>query len=211
MKRFFPLFLILLLVAGVFVVWQKRARQNHQLSAPESAVFAVLRPGQKVLIGVGDWFSAVGRTMFKRGGIVAENEKLKANLTGLQNENDRLRRYKSENDELRALLNMQRPAGGTAVAAQIVSVSTTTGAQQIFLNAGAQQGVRVKDVVYSSQGVVGQVIAPNSRLFPFPTSQVLLLTDRMSGVGAVIARSGATGVVQGTGCLLYTSPSPRDS
>jgi rod shape-determining protein MreC len=69
----------------------------------------------------------------------------------------------------------------------------------VFLNIGAQQGVQVKDVVYSSQGVIGQVVAPNSKFFPFPTSEVLLLTDRLSGVGAVLARSGATGVVQGTG------------
>lgn len=199
MKRFLPLFLVLLVIAGVCVAWQKRARQNHQLSAPESAVFAVLRPGQKALIAVGNWFGAVGRTMFVRGGIVSENEKLKARVADLQNENDRLRRYKTENDELRALLKMPRPPGGTPVAAQIVSMSTTTGSQQVFINIGAQQGVRGKDVVYSSQGLVGQVVAPNSRLFPFPACQVLLLTDRLASVGAVIARSGATGVVQGTG------------
>jgi rod shape-determining protein MreC len=199
MKRFLPLFLTLLFIAGALVFWQNRARHNHQLSAPESAVFAALRPGQKVLLAMGDWFSAVGRTMFLRGGIVAENNKLKASLASLQNENDRLRRYMAENNELRGLLKLPRPPGGTAQVAQIVSFNTTAGSQQAFLDAGAQQGVRVKDVVYASQGVVGQVIAPNSRLFPFPTSQVLLLTDRLSGVGAVIARSGASGVVQGTG------------
>jgi rod shape-determining protein MreC len=199
MRRFLPLFLTLLLIAGVLVFWQKRARQADHLSAPESATFAILRPGQKVLRGIGDWFSDVGRVMFRRGDIIAENEKLRARLADAQNLNERLRRYKSENDELRTLLQMPRPPGGTPQAAQVVAFNSTHAAQHIFLNIGAQQGVQKKDVVYASQGIVGQVVAPNSRLFPFPTSEVLLMTDRQSSVGAVVARSGATGVVQGTG------------
>jgi rod shape-determining protein MreC len=199
MRRLLPLFLVLLVVAGVLVAWQKRALQSDRLSAPESAAFAILRPGQKVLFAVGGWFSDVGRVMFRRNSIVSENQRLRNGLQEVQNQNDRLRRYKTENDELRALLQLPRPAGGTPRAAQIVSLDATGASQHVFLNIGAQQGVRVKDVVYSSQGVVGQVVASNTKLFPFPTSEVLLLTDRSSGVGAVLARSGAAGVVQGTG------------
>ena len=213
MRRFLPIFLVLLLIAGVLVAWQKRARNNNRLSVPESATFAFLRPGQKVLLSVGGWFGDVGRVMFLRNSIVSENERLHKRLTYLESENNRLRALRSENDELRALLKMSKPAGGTPLAAQIVSFNATGAAHQVFLNVGARQGVRVKDVVYSSQGVVGQVIAPTTRISLISTSGVLLLTDRASGVGAVLARSGATGVVQGTGddiCKLAYLPFHAD-
>lgn len=199
MRRFLPLFLFLLLIAGVLVFWQKRAHKAGALSVPESATFAVLRPAQKTLLGVGGWFSDVARVMFRRSDIAAQNENLRGRVADLQSQNERLRRYSSENDELRALIQMPKPAGGSGLAAQIVSFNATDASQHIFLNVGTRQGARVKDVVYCAQGVVGQIIAPNSKMFPFPTSEVLLLTDRLSGVGAVITRSGATGVVQGTG------------
>ena len=206
MKRFLQLFLVLVFIAVVLVFWQKRARRNNNphLSMPESATFAVLRPGQAALLSIGDWFMDVGRVMFRRNNVITQNENLRARVTQLQNANDLLRSYKTENNELRALLQTRKPSGGERLAAQIVSFNATDAAQHVFLNVGAQQGVRVKDVVYSSQGVVGQVVAPNARLIPFPTSEVLLLTDRLSGVGAMVARSGASGVVQGTGGNICT-------
>jgi rod shape-determining protein MreC len=199
MRRLFPLLLVLLVIAGVLVAWQKRARREDRLSAPESATFALLRPGQKILFAVGGWFSDVGRVALRRDGIVTENRELRRSLQEVQNQNDRLRRYKTENEELRVLLQLPKPNGGTPRAAQIVSLDATGTSQHVFLNIGAQQGVRVKDIVYAAQGIVGQVIASNAKVFPFPTSEVLLLTDRSSGVGAMLARSGAIGVVQGTG------------
>lgn len=213
MKRLFPLLLVLLVIAGVLVIWQRKARQSERLSAPESATFALLRPGQKVLLAVGGWFMDVGRVVFRRGDILSENARLRTYSSKLQSQNERLRQYERENDELRALLNLPKPPGGTPRAAQIVSYDATAATHQIFLNVGTKQGVRVKDVVYAPEGIVGQVIVPTTQIVPVSTSAVLLLTDRASGIGAMVGRTGVTGVVQGTGgdlCKLAYLPFHAD-
>jgi hypothetical protein len=41
----------------VAVVWQRAAHGNGGVSAPEGVVYLVLRPVQRTLSIVGDWFS----------------------------------------------------------------------------------------------------------------------------------------------------------
>jgi rod shape-determining protein MreC len=202
MRRTLPFFVALLLIAGVLVWWQGRAARVGKMSAPSSAMFTLLRPGQKLVLAIGGWFGDVGKAMFRRGDIISENEKLQTRVADLESRNARLQRYRRENEELKALLKMSKPPGANPIAAQIVSYDAADYAQRIFVNVGARQGVQKKDIVFSSHGVVGQVVNSSSDVLPIPTSEVWLLTDRRSGVGAAIARTGAVGVVQGTGGAL---------
>ena len=154
------------------------------------------------MFAVGGWFSDVARVMFRRNDLASENTALRARLVDVEGQNLRLRRYERENKELQSLLNMSKPSGGTPIAAQIVSFDVTDYTQRIFINVNQRQGARAKDVVYTAHGVVGQIQTADYKFLPIPTSEVLLLTDSRSGVGARIARSGAVGVVQGTGGVL---------
>jgi rod shape-determining protein MreC len=190
----FILVVFLLIIAAVAVGWQRSAHSNGGVSAPEGIVYVVLRPVQYTLSTVGDWFSDLGRTMFRRGGTVEENERLRGEVANLRGQTQRLLRYRRENEELRRLLGLKPPEGGTNVAADVVSLAATPYARRVTLNIGTRQGVRSKDVVFVAQGLVGQVVAVS----PF-TSSVVLLTDRESGVGAMSTRTMAKGWVNGTG------------
>ncbi len=190
----FILIFLLLAVAAVAVGWQRAAHGNGGVSAPEGVVYLVLRPVQRTLSTVGDWFSDLGRTMFRRGGVVEENERLRGEVANLRGQTQRLTRYRRENEELRRLLDLKPPAGGKSIAADVVSLAATPYAHRVTLNVGTRQGVRSKDVVFVAQGVVGHVVSVS----PF-TSVVVLLPDRDSGVGAMSARTMAKGVVKGTG------------
>src|SRR4028118_1064090 len=97
----FLLIFLLLAIAAVAVVWQHAARSNGAISTPEGAVYLVLRPVQYTLSTVGDWFSDLGRTMFRRGGVVEENERLRGEVANLRGQTQRLTRYRRENEELR--------------------------------------------------------------------------------------------------------------
>lgn len=179
--------------------WQNRAGRNEGFSAPAAVMFTALRPGQKVVLSVASWSSDVGRAMFRHKDIISQNKELEGRIADLQGQNLRLQRYRKENEELKKLLNTPQPAGGKPIAAQIISFDVSDYTQRIFLNIDQRQGVNAKDIVYTAHGVVGQVVNSEHKLLSFPTSEVLLLTDRRSGVGATIARSGAGGVVVGTG------------
>lgn len=193
-SRSLSLILLLLICAGL-VFWQNRAQQRGNLSTPATGALWVLRPVQRTFSAVASWFTDMGRTMFRRGDIISENRRLQDELAGLKDASGMLQRYKQENDELRRMLSIPKPAGGKVIAADIVSLDATDYARRAVLNVGSRQGVRDKDVVYTAQGVVGQVVAEG----PVAAAVVQLLTDRKSGVGAINARTMAKGVVLGTG------------
>ena len=195
-------FLVWLFVACVLLVgWSQRARGQGKVALPDGVALVLLRPGQVLFNGIGAWFSDVGRVMVRRGDIIKENKSLRGRLADLENRNRRLLRYQKENKELRRLLKMPPLPGGRLVAADVVSGDATNYARRLIINAGARQGVRPKDVVFNAQGVLGQVIEVD-RLFG--TSTVLLLTDRMSGIGAMVQRTGARGLLQGNGSTACT-------
>lgn len=195
-------FLALLIVICVIVVtWSNRARGQGRVALPNAAALALLRPGQVALTGIGGWFKDVGRVMIRRGDIVQENKTLRARIADLENSNRRLLRYQKENQELRQMLKMPSLPGGQLRAAEVVSRDASDYARHIVLNAGAPQGVRPKDVVFNAQGVLGQVIEVDPR---YGTSTALLLTDRMSGVGAMVQRSAARGLLKGNGTSACT-------
>ena len=192
-----PVFLLtLLLVCMALAVWSQRARSQGKVALPDSVAIGMLRPAQKTLTAVGNWFSDVGRVMIRRGDILQENAELNRRVADLDNRNKRLLRYQQENRELRQLIKMPPPANGRLVSAEVVSRDASEYARRVVLNAGAPQGVRAKDVVYNAQGVVGQVIEVDDK---YGTSTVLLITDRMAGVGAMVQRTAARGLLQGTG------------
>jgi len=64
----------------------------------------------------------------------------------------------------------------------------------VFISRGSRDGVKRDMGVITPEGVVGKVFA----VYP-DTSQVLLLTDKESGVGALLGDSRAQGPVRGTG------------
>ncbi len=131
-RRSSPLVIVTVLLALCigFTVWHKAAQRRGGISAPESAAFAVLRPVQRALIGIGDWASDVGRVMFRRKSIVSENEELRGRVAHLEGTNRRLLRYRRDNEELRKLLKMPKPDGGEFVAAEVVSFDATDYAHQ---------------------------------------------------------------------------------
>ncbi len=80
------------------------------------------------------------------------------------------------------------------LASRVIGASPDVGSRIIFLSRGSRDGVRRDMGVMTPDGVVGKVLA----VFP-DTSQVLLLSDKESGVGALLATSRTQAPVNGTG------------
>lgn len=120
---------------------------------------------------------------------------------------ERLRALAEENRQLRALLQLRDALPQTAIAAEIVGRDQSfwrSWQGNFLLDSGAIRGIEPGMAVITGDGVIGQVVAVSPH-----AAQVLPLTDRACGIGAMIARSGATGVlkghVQGTCRLHYLS------
>ncbi|HTZ73023.1 MAG TPA: rod shape-determining protein MreC [Candidatus Aquilonibacter sp.] len=125
----------------------------------------------------------------------AENEQLRAEVGQLELRNSELETEASEAHRLETLLNF-RDAHPEAqmLAAQVIEASADPTSETIVINRGEQDHVKRNMGVITPDGVVGKIV----EVFP-NTSQVMLMTDKNMGVGAMFADTRTHGVVKGTG------------
>jgi rod shape-determining protein MreC len=124
-----------------------------------------------------------------------ENEELKRENDALKLRVNQLQSKAAESDRLAALLNFRQSQRDVPMlAARVIGTSADTASQTVYLDRGERDGIRRNMGVITPDGVVGKVIESYR-----DTSQVLLLTDKDSGVGAMLAESRIQSPVGGTG------------
>lgn len=98
--------------------------------------------------------------------------------------------------ELKSLLRLANSSAlqGKTVAADVVARDPAAWFESVTIDRGSRQGVRPGDAVLSDQGLAGRVIATTPL-----TSEILLLPDPQSSLGAMDSRTREVGVVSGTG------------
>ncbi len=124
--------------------------------------------------------------------LAEENAKLKADRERLLQWQGVARRLEAENAALRDLVKLAPDPQTHFVAARVVSNSTSTFAQSIVVNAGSSDGVKKANVVVSSEGLVGRVVAVSPR-----AAMIMLITDLNSRVPVLVGESRARAVLAG--------------
>ncbi len=124
-----------------------------------------------------------------------ENEAMRAEMDRLKIRNAELESRALEADRLAALLNFKNEHAETPmIAARVISASPDSGSLVVNIDRGSRDGIRRDMGVITPDGVVGKILA----VYP-DISQVLLLGDKESGVGALLADTRTQGPVKGTG------------
>ncbi len=124
-----------------------------------------------------------------------ENEALRADLGRLKIRNAELESRALEADRLAKLLNFHEAhANVSMTAAHVIGASPDSGSLVVYIDRGSRDGIRRDMGVITPDGVVGKILAvyPNS-------SQVLLIGDKESGVGALLGNTRTQGPVKGAG------------
>ena len=121
-----------------------------------------------------------------------ENMRLKREVARLRSETIELEELRKENVRLRRLTGFARRAPYRTVAAHVIGKSTSDWQANVILDKGSVDGIRKNMPVVVTEGLVGQVVEVAAR-----ASQVQLLTDQKSGVGAETQETSETGVAQG--------------
>jgi len=183
---------VILLQVLLLAVQIKRDSQGRLIrSWTVGAVSPFERAGSYVFGSFRDtWrnYFALRNTKRDNDDLHRENDALKLRVAQLEGK-------AAEADRLGALLHFrQSQADVPMVAARVIGGSPGTGSLTIQLDRGEHDGIRKDMGVITPDGVVGKIIEtyPN-------TSQVLLLTDKASGVGAKFADSGIQHPVGGVG------------
>lgn len=124
-----------------------------------------------------------------------ENEQLREENKQLKMRLDRLASEAAEARRLNGLLGFREAHPDVPMlAAQVVSGSASDAVRTVYINRGEADGIRKNMAVITPEGVVGKTLAVYSG-----TAQVLLISDKESGVGALLENSRTQGVVRGTG------------
>src|ERR1700686_1744743 len=124
-----------------------------------------------------------------------DNQTLRSELDRLKVRNAELEGRAREADRLAALLNFRQAHVDVPMAvARVIGGSPDSGSLVVNIDRGSRDGVRRDMGVITPDGVVGKILA----VYP-DISQVLLLGDRESGVGALLADTRTQGPVKGTG------------
>jgi rod shape-determining protein MreC len=124
-----------------------------------------------------------------------ENERLRHENDTLKLQISQLQSKAAEADRLAALLNFRQAQQKVPMlGARVIGTSADTASQTIYLDRGERDGIKRNMGVITPDGVVGKVIES----YP-DASQVLLLTDKDSGVGAMLVDSRIQSPVGGVG------------
>jgi rod shape-determining protein MreC len=138
----------------------------------------------------GTWrhYFALSDAAKENEGLKQENDTLKLQIT-------QLRGKAAEADRLAKILNFRESQEKVPmIGARVIAASPDANSAVIYLDRGQRDGIRKNMGVITADGVVGKVIESFSN-----TAQVLLLTGRESGVGAMIEESRIQSPVRGLG------------
>jgi rod shape-determining protein MreC len=183
---------VIILQVILLAVQIKRDSQGRLLRVwTVGAVSPFQRAGAKGIGNIrGTWshYFALQNTSRDNEQLHKENDELKMQVNQLQSK-------AAEADRLAALLSFRQSQRNVPMlAARVIGTSADTASQTVYLDRGERDGIRRNMGVITPDGVVGKVIEAYR-----DTAQVLLLTDKDSGVGAMLAESRIQSPVGGTG------------
>jgi rod shape-determining protein MreC len=207
-----PLALLAIVVVAqvlllAFQVRHTDRSQDHDVPLVRYWAAAIITPieraGSSMLSGIGGVWTGYIDLRHER----SENLRLRAENGQLKLRNRELETQATEEQRLSTLLEFRKehpeaPMVGAQVvgsstamlAAQVIGGSADPTSQTIFINRGSNNQIRRNMAVITPDGIVGKIV----EVFP-GTAQVLLISDRESGVGAMFADTRTHGIVKGNG------------
>jgi len=138
--------------------------------------------------GVWDHYFALQGATRQNEELRNENDQLKLTISQLQSK-------AAEADRLAGLLNFRQSHGkAPMVMARVIGASAGTASHTVEIDRGERDGIRRNMAVITPDGAVGKIIESYR-----DTAQVLLLSDKEGGAGAMLVGSRIQSPVKGTG------------
>jgi rod shape-determining protein MreC len=152
-----------------------------------------ITPFERGLVWVQNSSNNLWHNYFFLRGVRAENRRLKEQIEQMRLEQVRLTEDATQAHRLQSLLAFKEQFIAKTVAAQVIGSGGSDLSRIIYIDKGKNDGMKADLAVITAGGIVGKVL----RVFP-TSSQVLMINDQSSGVGAMLEKSRLQGVVRGT-------------
>lgn len=153
----------------------------------------LISPFQKLTVHTGEGVRGIWRNYVDLIHVRQQNVEMKQEIDHLRLEKIRLQQDAEQGQRLQALLGFKEQFLDQTLAAQVIGTSGTDLSRVIYVDRGTRDGVEAGMAVITPDGIVGKVSRADRT-----TSQVLLITDPMSGAGVLLERLRLNGVLKGT-------------
>lgn len=186
---------VLVLVALTLLTISFRSPTAGALHDAQGLVSSALQPFQTAAVRVARPFRDAYDYVDGLASAKSENARLRREVRQLRAEELASKALAAKAGDLERLLNYERgktyPQGYRAVNAAVISFPTGPFTQQIAIDAGSSQGIRVNTPVVSGDGLVGRVTNVFSG-----SAVVTLLNDSNSYVSARDLQTGVRGLIR---------------
>ena len=192
-RRGTTLGVIALLLAQLGLLTSQVRERGGGPTQLESVTMRLVAPVARVVSGTIDLARSTGSSFKSSESLREEVSRLQAAVAELRMEKLRLQSLDDQVERLSNALGYRAPFEGQVRVADVVYIDHTSWLQTLFLFMPARQAVP-GSAVASADGLVGRVILTEGSY-----AKVQLITDRASGVGAMIERTRRQGIVRGAG------------
>lgn len=152
-----------------------------------------ITPFERALVWAQNSTGNLWHNYFYLRGVRAENRQLKDQIEQMRLERVRLAEDAAQARRLQTLLAFKEQFISRTVAAQVIGSSGSDLSRVVYIDKGENAGIKRDMAVMTADGIVGKV------LLVYPSvSQVLLISDQSSGVGALLEKTRLQGVLRGT-------------
>lgn len=196
LRRFRDVGVSVALLVLPFFFLKANLQDPSKLSMIDSVLLEASSPIQYVGAEAAHAVSALVEEYVYLVDVKEDNERLQLDNTRLREENRSLRAQARENERLRDLLHLRQRLGGDSISAEVVAkdISPFFRVLRIRVDRGVRDRVHTGMPVVSAQGLVGQIRRVSGR-----HSDVLLTVDQESAIDVTVQRTGARGMLRGTG------------
>jgi rod shape-determining protein MreC len=177
----------------------KRNVENEPTRLIRVWTISAVTPFEKAIVWVESSAGGLWHNYFYLRGVRQENRDLKAEIERLRIEQVRLSEDANQARRLQTLLGFKEQFVSQTLAAQVIGSSGSEQSRSIYIDKGWRDGIRPDMAVITADGVVGKVLRVfGQKRIEASTSEVLLINDQSSGVGAVLEKSRLQGILRGS-------------
>jgi rod shape-determining protein MreC len=186
---------VVLLVIPFFVL-SANLRDPTEVTLWDQPLLQLSAPFQSAATAAAHWTRDLVEDYVYLVEVEEDNEALRARVARLETDHRRLEGEGLENRRLRSLLGLRERIAGEVIASEVIArdISPFFRVTRIEIDRGERDRVRTGMPVISGEGLVGEVRRTFGRY-----ADVQLIVDRASAVDVIIQRTGAFGMLRGTG------------
>lgn len=193
--RALSIFLLYIILSFAVVFFQTRAIEEGKSHPAEGIFSSSILPGQRAMSSIASGISSFISSFRPSKEMLEENYKLKKSVSKLKKENAVLKEALEENKKLKELLDFKEELDIEPLSfAQVVGREPDSWYQSVIIDRGNKDELAKNMVIINNEGLIGRIAVVSTS-----TSKVMLITDTISSVPAIIRETREAGIVYGTG------------